>query len=391
MSKKLVPEIRFKEFSGEWEEKKVSDLANRYDNLRIPVTASNRIKGETPYYAANGIKGYVDGYTHDGEFILVAEDGANDLQNYPVQYVNGKIWVNNHAHVLQAKKEISNNIFLMYSFKNINIEPYLVGGGRVKLNANIMMKITLYIPTLQEQQKIADTFSSLDNLIEAHNKKLELLKQHKIGLMQKLFPKDGAKVPEVRLKEFSGEWEEKRLEEVFNYKNGGSFEKYIIENGNYYLITLNSIDIKGELKKEHKTIDKKDVFLSKNDLIMVLSDVAHGNFLGLTALIPEDNKYILNQRMSVLSLKTNDNIQFIRLFINFNQKYFKAHGHGSSQQNLSKGDILKFIIKIPKTPQEQQKIADTFSSLDNLIEAQSKKIEKLKEHKKGLMQKMFVS
>ena len=187
MMSKLVPKLRFGEFSGEWEEKIISDLAHRYDNLRIPVTASNRIKGTTPYYGANGIQSYTQGYTHDGEFILVAEDGANDLQNYPVQYVNGKIWVNNHAHVLQAKKEISNNIFLMYAIQNTNIEPYLVGGGRAKLNANIMMKINFLVPQLLEQQKIANCLSSLDNLIEAQNKKVEALKKHKKGLMQGLF------------------------------------------------------------------------------------------------------------------------------------------------------------------------------------------------------------
>ncbi|MGH2143920.1 restriction endonuclease subunit S, partial [Enterococcus faecalis] len=83
--------------------------ANRYDNLRVPITASKRISGNTPYYGANGIQDFVEGYTHDGEFILVAEDGANDLKDYPVQYVNGKVWVNNHAHVLQAKQSIANN------------------------------------------------------------------------------------------------------------------------------------------------------------------------------------------------------------------------------------------------------------------------------------------
>jgi len=181
------PTVRFNGFSGEWEEKNINELANRYDNLRIPITASDRKKGVTPYYGANGIQDYVDGYTHDGEFILVAEDGANDLKNYPVQYVNGKIWVNNHAHVLQSKIGISNNIFLMYAIKNINIEPYLVGGGRAKLNANIMMKINIQIPTQKEQQKIASCLSSLDNLIEATQNKLKTLKKHKKGLMQQLF------------------------------------------------------------------------------------------------------------------------------------------------------------------------------------------------------------
>ena len=80
------------------------------------MAANLRIPGSTPYYGANGIQDYVDGYTHEGEFILVAEDGANDLKNYPVKCVKGRIWVNNHAHVLQGKNEIADNKFcLLYT------------------------------------------------------------------------------------------------------------------------------------------------------------------------------------------------------------------------------------------------------------------------------------
>ncbi|OHE10829.1 MAG: hypothetical protein A2513_00625 [Sulfurimonas sp. RIFOXYD12_FULL_33_39] len=186
-----IPKLRFPEFenSGKWEEKILDEVVNRYDNLRVPVSAINRIAGKTPYYGANGIQGYVSGYTHDGEFILVAEDGANDLKDYPIQYVNGKIWVNNHAHVLQAKKDIAYNRFLKFAISKINIEPFLVGGGRAKLNANIMMKLKINIPKLNEQQKIADCLSSIDELITAQSKKVETLKEHKKGLMQQLFPR----------------------------------------------------------------------------------------------------------------------------------------------------------------------------------------------------------
>ena len=183
-----TPEIRFKGFSGKWEEKSLEEIVDRYDNLRIPISASNRIAGDTPYYGANGIQDYVQGFTHDGEFILVAEDGANDLKNYPVQYVNGKIWVNNHAHVLQAKKDISSNKFLKYSISKINIEPFLVGGGRAKLNANIMMKINIYVPLeLQEQEKIGNYFQKLDNQIELQQKELEKLKNIKKASLAKMF------------------------------------------------------------------------------------------------------------------------------------------------------------------------------------------------------------
>ena len=166
-----VPEIRFKGFTEAWEQRKVREVTDRYDNLRIPVAASLRVAGTTPYYGANGIQDYVDGYTHDGEFILVAEDGANDLKNYPVKCVKGRIWVNNHAHVLQGKYDCADNQFLAYAISQADIESLLVGGGRAKLNAETLMGIDLLLPNKAEQIRIGKYLAQLDNLITLHQRK----------------------------------------------------------------------------------------------------------------------------------------------------------------------------------------------------------------------------
>lgn len=184
-----VPEIRFSGFTDDWEQRKVSDVAERYDNLRIPVAANLRKSGETPYYGANGIQDYVDGFTHDGEFILVAEDGANDLKNYPVNYVNGRIWVNNHAHVLQGKASEADTRFLGYAISQADIESVLVGGGRAKLNADVLMNIDLLMPEKSEQQKIGAFFASLGKTITLHQKEADKLTIFKKSLLTEMFPK----------------------------------------------------------------------------------------------------------------------------------------------------------------------------------------------------------
>ena len=181
------PALRFAGFEDEWKEVKLGEVTERYDNLRVPVSANERVSGDTPYYGANGIQDYVDGYTHDGEFILIAEDGASDLKNYPVQYVNGKVWVNNHAHVIQGKKDLINNIFLLFAVKQINIEPFLVGGGRAKLNSDIMMKLPLHLPTLPEQEAIGSFFQDLDKAIAKQEEKVNQLKESKQTLLRKMF------------------------------------------------------------------------------------------------------------------------------------------------------------------------------------------------------------
>nr|MBO0491451.1 restriction endonuclease subunit S [Enterococcus sp. DIV1094] len=182
-----VPNVRFADFNEVWEEHKLGEIAERQDNLRVPITASERISGHIPYYGANGIQDYVEGHTHDGEFILVAEDGANDLKKYPVQYVNGKAWVNNHAHVLKGYTGFTDNKFLMNAMKNINFEPFLVGGGRAKLNADVMMKLDIVHPTFVEQQKIGTFFQQLDSIITLHQNKLAQLKKLKKSFLQSMF------------------------------------------------------------------------------------------------------------------------------------------------------------------------------------------------------------
>ena len=124
---------------------------------------------------------------------------------------------------------------------------------------------------------------------------------------------------------------------------------------------------------------------------MVLSDVAHGNFLGLTDIIPNE-KYVLNQRMAGLRLKNEcaDNVVFLRVFINKNQYYFKQKGQGSSQQNLAKSAVTDFPVLLPN-PKEQQRIADCLTSLDDLITTTTQELETLKTHKKALMQQLFPS
>ena len=202
---------------------------------------------------------------------------------------------------------------------------------------------------------------------------------------------DIAILSRYRFPEFrdSGDWEKKKLGEVCNYWNGDSHESNVNENGEYYLISLNSIDIDGNLKSEMKKITYTDHSLKKNDLIMVLSDIAHGNFLGLTAIIPND-RYVLNQRMGCLRIKDSKNASpfFIRAYINYNQKYFKYNGQGSSQLNLSKSSVIDFSMLLPSLA-EQQKNADCLSSIDALISAEEKKLSLLNDYKKGWMQKLF--
>lgn len=183
----VIPSLRLKGYLEKWTTVKLDEKVNIFNNLRIPVTSSNRVKGKTPYYGANGVQDYVEGYTHNGEFVLIAEDGANDLINYPVQYVTGKIWVNNHAHVVSGKSQKLDTLFLKHRINSMNVSKYLVGGGRSKLNLEALKKLLIVIPSFEEQVKIGEFFRQLDEVIELKEKEIEALKETKKGFLQKMF------------------------------------------------------------------------------------------------------------------------------------------------------------------------------------------------------------
>ncbi len=178
-------------------------------------------------------------------------------------------------------------------------------------------------------------------------------------------------------------WQRVRLGDICEFGNGGAYETLIVENGDFKLISLNSIDIDGNLKNTMKRVNFYDNSLKQDDIVMVLSDVAHGDFLGLCAVIPS-NDYVLNQRMGRLR-KRNDciNILFLRLYINANQKYFKMQGQGSSQLNLSKKAIEDFEIFLPPL-NEQIAIANILSGLDRYLYALRALILKKESVKKAL-------
>ena len=391
--KKKVPELRFPGFTYDWEERKLSDIADRFDNLRVPITASDRKPGDTPYYGANGIQDYVEGFTHNGEFILVAEDGANDLKNYPVQYVNGKVWVNNHAHVLQGKKTITDNKFLMNAIKNFNIEPFLVGGGRAKLNADVMMKLNILLPTFVEQEKIGSLFSLLDKTIALHQLKLDLLKEQKKGYLQKMFPKNGAKVPELRFAGFADDWEQRKLGDI-SYKvkeknKTGEFTETLTNSAEYGIINQRDFFDKDISNAKNLT----GYYVVKNDDFVYNPRIS--NFAPVGPI--KRNKLGRTGVMSPLYyvFRTHD------IDKNYFEKYFDTvYWHRFMELNGDSGARAdRFAIKdsvfvempIPyPTMDEQQKIGSFFKQLDDTIALHQCKLDLLKEQKKGFLQKMFV-
>ena len=172
------------------------------------------------------------------------------------------------------------------------------------------------------------------------------------------------------------------------YKNGKGHEDKQRTHGKYELINLNSISIDGGLKHSGKYIDDANETLKKYDLVMVLSDIGHGDLLGRVALIPEDNRFVLNQRVALLRPKSLFNPLFLFSYINQHQKYFKNQGAGMSQLNISRGSVESFSSYVPSA-EEQTKIGTFFKQLDDTIALHQRKLTLLKQLKQTYLQALF--
>ena len=390
-----TPEIRFKGYTDAWEQRKVSDISDRYDNLRVPVTASLRVKGSTPYYGANGIQDYVEGFTHDGEYILVAEDGASDLKNYPVNYVNGRVWVNNHAHVLQAKEKIADNRFLGYAISRADIESVLVGGGRAKLNAEVLMDICLQIPSKNEQIQISSFISSIDNLIALHQRKYDKLLKLKKSMLEKMFPQNGSKYPEIRFKGYTDAWEQRKLGELsssFEYGlNAASTE---FDGRNKYIRITDIDDDSREFNQGSVTSPDTDLTnadnykLAEGDILFART----GASVGKTYIYKASDGLVYYAGFLIRArIKEEYNPEFVfqNTLTTDYEKFIKVTSMRSGQPGVNAQEYSQFEIRIP-SKSEQDKIATYFRNIDNLITLHQRKLEKLQTLKKSMLEKMFV-
>ena len=384
-TKMVVPALRFPEFQGVegWGEHKLKmlcEIGNGRDYKHLGA-------GNIPVYGSGGYMTSVDDFLYDGESVCIGRKGTIDKP----MFLTGKFWT---VDTLFYTHSFHNCLprFLYLIFQLIDWHRYNEAGGIPSLSKTTIGDIKVLVPVekdgiLKEQQKIADCFSSLDDLIEATNRKIEALKEHKKGLMQRLFPKDGENVPELRFLEFRGMegWRKSHVyEECPNSYSGGTPKttEKIFYGGNIPFIRSAEIGKnKTELYITQEGLNNSSAqMIQKGDLLIAL----YGANSGDVAIAKIDGA--INQ--AILCLRAKENNLFMYYTLQKNKKNIVSKYLQGGQGNLS-AEIIKSIVFYMPQKTEQQKIADCLSSLDELIEATSRKVEILKEHKKGLMQQLF--
>jgi type I restriction enzyme S subunit len=391
-----LPKLRFPEFrnAGPWEVKRLGEVAGLKAGDFIPASEIHRkyADGLNPCYGGNGLRGFTKSFTHIGEYPLIGRQGAYSGN---VQFARGKFHATEHAIVV-TPKENSNTKFLYFLLVSAKVSNLVTGQAQPGLSITTLDAVDVALPTEpEEQQKIADCLSSLDELIAHETKRLEALKAHKKGLMQQLFPREGETTPRLRFPEFrnAGPWEVRTLEDLSeSIAQGGTPDTSVPDYWNgeiawitpaemaddaahhYTERTLRTITPSGLSNSSAVLLPVNSVIISSRAPIgyVTINKVPMATNQGCKGIVPKKGIYHEFLYFSLLHAKPRLN----------------DLGAGAGFKEISASTLKAFSIAVPDYP-EQQKIADCLSSLDELIAHETKKLEALKAHKKGLMQQLF--
>ncbi|HGL3272130.1 TPA: restriction endonuclease subunit S, partial [Enterococcus faecium] len=241
-----------------------------------------------------------------------------------------------------------------------------------------------YIPNdLKEQQKIGIFFKKLDDTIALHQRKLDLLKETKKGFLQKMFPENGAKVPEVRFPGFTGDWEERKLGEVVVFLNGRAFKQQeLLDSGKYRVLRVGNFNTNDRWYYSNLELEE-DKYANKGDLL----------YLWATSFGPEmwnEERVIYHYHIWKLKFLSKElDKQYLYTWLLTDKEKIKESTNGTTMVHVTKGGIEQRTFQFPPDINEQQKIGAFFKQLDDTIALHQRKLDLLKETKKGFLQKMF--
>ncbi|WP_317852611.1 restriction endonuclease subunit S [Limosilactobacillus reuteri] len=315
---------------------------------------------------------------HKGEFIMTVRA--------PVGYL---ATANMDAVIGRGVAAIDGNKYLYYLLQTKLLdrtwEKLSSGSTFESISSNDIKNLEIKVTETEEEKLIAKLMDTVTYFVTLQQRKLEQLKQLKRAMLQQLFADKNCKQPILRFKSFNDNWEERKLSDIANYRNGKAHEQYIDMNGIYTVVNSKFISTNGKVKKfSNKPIE----LLKKGEIAFVLSDVPKGKALAKAYLIDSDNKYSLNQRIAGITPSSDINSYFLYVLMNRN-RYFLKFDDGVGQTNLSKKDIEEFKENYPLFD-EQQKIANLFSQIQTLISLQQNKHTQLIALKKYLLQKLFI-
>ncbi|MGY4757851.1 restriction endonuclease subunit S [Lactococcus lactis subsp. lactis] len=405
--KKKVPELRFPGFTDDWEERKLGEFSDVRDGTHA-----------SPKYVSQGHPMVTSkNLTHSGldmtDVSFLTDEDFNEINKRskvsigdilfgmigtignPVIVDRDDFAIKNVALIKEKTSNPITNKWLLPYLKSPSFNRFIqkenAGGTQKFIALGLIRDMKLRVPEFDEQQKIGSFFKQLDNTITLHQRKLDLLKEQKKGYLQKMFPKNGAKVPELRFAGFADDWEERKLGQYTKLITKGTTPKDKTGIGDVNFVKVENIT-NGKIYPSNKIKQHEhDNYLKRSRLEEkdILFSIA--GTLGRTAIV---NKSILpantNQALAIIrGYDFDTNFLITSLAGNVVKEYIRRNPTVGAQPNLSLEQVGNLLVNTPNA-EEQQKIGSFFKQLDDTIALHQFKLDLLKEQKKGFLQKMFV-
>ena len=379
---KNAPQIRFKDFDDAWEQRKLDRLLEQYTevttiNNQYPALTSSR-KGiffQTEYFAGNQIASQNNvGYNIvPRNYFTYRHMSDDEIFHFNINNICDFGIVSTLYPVFTTKKELDSK-YLQYQLnygkefaKFASLQKQ--GGSRTYMYFAKLKELVLTMPKVEEQTKISSILSNIDNLITLHQRKYNNLVNVKKSLLEKMFPKNSSNVPEIRFKGFTDAWEQRKLNEFTRYISSNLSISASINNGKYNLYDANNI------------IGKVNCKNISEEFITIIKD---GSGVGKVRRLPKNSCFI-GTMGGILSKESNIDFVYCCLL----NTDFTKEINGATIPHIYYSNYGNNEYYVPKYL-EQEKIGELFTNLDNLITLHQRKLEKLNELKKSMLDKMFI-
>ncbi|KST93220.1 Type I restriction-modification system specificity subunit S [Lactococcus lactis subsp. lactis] len=399
--KKKVPELRFKGFTDDWEERKlieVADYRNGKAHEKDISEAGDYIVVNSKFVSTNGlVKKYSDEMIaplSKNEIAFVLSDVPNGRAIARTFLISEENKYSLNQRIAGITPHADTNSYFLHSLMNRN--HYFLrfddGVSQTNLSKKEVEKWVELYPSYGEQQKIGSFFKQLDDTIALHQRKLDLLKEQKKGYLQKMFPKNGEKVPELRFAGFADDWEERKLGDLSQDTIGGGTPKTsVTEFWNGEIPWIQSSDLAND--KLYGVLPKKfiteDAVKNSATKLIPANSIAIVTRVGVGKLAFMPYEFASSQDfLSLSNLQVDCNFGMYSIYKMLQRELNNIQG--TSIKGITKADLLDKETFVPIKVEEQQKIGSFFKQLDDTIALHQRKLDLLKEQKKGFLQKMFI-
>lgn len=402
------PALRFKGFTDPWEQRKISELAEKTYGGGTPTTSNEafwngnipwiqssdivdgKLIGVEPrkYITQTGLNSSATQLVPKNSIAIITRVGVGKLAYMPFSYSTSQDF-------LSLSKLNTEPFFTVYAcYKKLQSELNTVQGTSIKgITKDELLAKTISVPVYSEQKQIGSFFAQLDTLITLHQRKYEKLVNIKKSMLDKMFPPNGASVPEIRFKGFTDPWEQRKLDEIANFSKGVGYSKNdLCEEGT-------PIILYGRLYTKYETsIFDVDTFVkekagsvySKGGEVIVPASGETAEDISIASVVVKPG-ILLGGDLNIVSPTTEYDSAFLALTISSGaaHEYLSSLAQGKSVVHLHNADIQSVSAKFP-TKREQEKIHLLFGKIDTLITLHQRKLEKLQNIKKSCLEKMFV-